>query len=78
MHFLDLLVQVLVLEAARDAEIRRCLKNVVSSYSYKKRCVGCNWVAVIPLLAAGLGKSSARGPQILDFYCSKGHRLAHY
>ena len=34
--------------------------------------------AVILLLAAGLGKSSAGEPGKLDFCCSTGHRLAYY
>ena len=33
---------------------------------------------VIPLPAAGPGQSHAGVPGKLDFYCSKGHRLAYY
>ena len=34
--------------------------------------------AVIPLLAAGLGKSPTGGPGKFNFYCSKGSRLVYH
>ena len=34
--------------------------------------------AVIPLPTAGPGQGHAGGPEKIDFYCSKGHRLAYY
>ena len=34
--------------------------------------------AVIPLPTAGPAQGHAGGPEKIDFYCSKGHRLAYY
>ena len=46
----------------------------------KKNGVKCSWDCgdVIFPLTVGLGQSPGWGPEKLDFFCSKGRRLAYY